>query len=153
MWTNLKNFPDGKILNVYLIPWHSWPYCVCSWVFLNTWYSWPSQEETPPCQCRHCCMQKAFWNKYTNISVLTSNVQCGEGILKHNHTHTHRHTNARKHIKFDFATHHLLVNVHLKYKLLHLKSEMMVDNFILSSYQPINREKDLKLDIIIVEIF
>ena len=73
-------------------------------------------------------------------------VWCGEGILKHTHTHTH----ARKHISFDFATHHLLVNVHLKYKLLHLKSEMMVDNFISSSYQLIYREEDLKLDIIII---
>ena len=88
---------------------------------------------------------------------------CAKGILKQIHKHFsfefqcsvwrgHTHTNALKHINFDFATHHLLVNVHLKYKLLHLKSEMMVDNFILSSYQPINWEEDLKLDIIIVEI-
>ena len=88
---------------------------------------------------------------------------CAKGILKQIHKHFsfefqcsvwrgHTHTNALKHINFDFATHHLLVNVHLKYKLLHLKSEMMVDNFILSSYEPINREEDLKLDIIIVEI-
>ena len=64
--------------------------------------------------------------------------------------HFETHTLARKHISFDFATHHLLVNVHLKYKLLHLKSEIMVDNYISSSYQPFYREEGLKLDIIII---
>ena len=82
-----------EIRNVYLIPWHIWPYCGYSWVFLNTWYSWPSQEETPPCQYRHCCVQKAFWNKYTNISVLNSNVLCGvERAFWNTHTYTRTQT-------------------------------------------------------------
>ena len=92
MWTSLKNFPDDRnsqclfdSLTYLAILWE--------WVFLNTWYSWPSQEETPPCQYRHCCVQKAFWNKYTNISVLNSNVLCGvERAFWNTHTYTRTQT-------------------------------------------------------------
>ena len=67
----------------------------------------------------------------------------------HFETHTRTHANISV-LTLQHTSHHLLVNVHLKYKLLHLKSEMMVDNFISSSYQLIYREEDLKLDIIII---
>ena len=148
MWTSLKNFPDDRNSQCLF---DSLTYLAILWVFLSVFKHLiflaitrrNSSMSMPPLLCAEGILKQI--HKHFSFEFQCP-VWCGEGILKHTHTHTH----ARKHISFDFATHHLLVNVHLKYKLLHLKSEMMVDNFISSSYQLIYREEDLKLDIIII---
>ena len=159
MWTNLKNFPDGRNSQCLL---DSLTYLAILCVFVSVFKYLiflaitrrNSSMSMPPLLCAKGILKQI--HKHFSFEFQCSVWRGHFETQSHTQTHTRTQT-----YQFWLCNTPLTCQCPSQVQAAAPKiwddgwqlSSYIIYNFILSSYEPINREEDLKLDIIIVEIF